>query len=212
MEVSWQRRHPTAGFCFAFINMESKDWIFLRQNWKAYLGLKLLPSKCTMLVEKSWISKFSIAEIFFWQETADFYQISISISSGPVRSRCRPDIIVQAKGIAPFVAYNMADLHVHTIRPNFSGSHTFSLTATTARRNVIYKGKTKVAPNLRLMQLKLHAGWVYWSWRNFLSYFYTQAACFFYFYGRSKRSHKMLINHSLFAFKFQEELTRLDLI
>ena len=76
---AWQRRHPTAGFCFAFINMESKDWIFLRQNWKAYLGLKLLPSKCTMLVEKSWISKFSIAEIFFWQETADFYQISISI-------------------------------------------------------------------------------------------------------------------------------------
>ena len=146
MEVSWQRRHPTAGFCFAFINMESKAWIFLRQNWKAYLGLKLLPSKCTMLVEKSWISKFSIAEIFFWQETADFYQISISISSGPVRSRCRPDIIVQAKGIAPFVAYNMADLHVRTIRPNFSGSHTFSLTATTARWNVIYKAKRKLHP------------------------------------------------------------------
>ena len=75
-----------------------------------------------------------------------FIRLVSAFSSGPVRSRCRPDIIVQAKGIAAFVAYNMADLHVHTIRPNFSGSHTFSLMATTAHRNVIYKAKRKLHP------------------------------------------------------------------
>ena len=41
------------------------------------------------------------------------------------------------------------------IRPNLSGSHTCSLTATAARRNVIFKVKRiKIEPNLRLREIE----------------------------------------------------------
>ena len=63
------------------------------------------------LLKKAESLNFPLPKYFFGRKQLIVIRLVSVFSWGPVTCRCRPDITVQDKSIAAFIAYNMADLH-----------------------------------------------------------------------------------------------------